>query len=137
MSKTRQSRCSVVYWVPVVLWMGVIFYFSSRTSGELGDLLPLVLLPELQWGHLGEYLILGVFSYFALSRTVRGNPNLWAILICLAYGVTDEWHQSFVPTRAVEGGDLIMDLVGAIIGVVLILLWKRIRSLKRLEESGC
>lgn len=35
------------------------------------------------------------------------------LLLCVLYGITDEFYQSFIPGRCVSGGDLLADMVGA------------------------
>lgn len=51
----------------------------------------------------------------------------WAIAV--AYGVTDEWHQSFVPTRQSELRDIGSDAIGALGAVAVIGAWGIIRRL--------
>ena len=68
--------------------------------------------------HLGLYTILGV----ALAWGARRNGNRPApailVLVGVAYGVLDEWHQSFVPGRTPDGGDLIADAAGVVLGLL-------------------
>ncbi len=45
---------------------------------------------------------------------------LWTVLFCLSYGITDEFHQSFIPHRSVSGADIVADVAG---GAILSLLW--------------
>jgi VanZ family protein len=80
-------------------------------------------------------------SYFGLTllliRALCGNQwsgvNLvtlaaaWAIAV--AYGVTDEWHQSFVPNRYAEWRDVVANAIGAFAAVVAVGAWGIIRRL--------
>jgi hypothetical protein len=50
-----------------------------------------------------------------------------SLVIVSAYGATDEWHQSFVPGRAMDVQDWIADTIGAAIAVVLYTGWSRYR----------
>ena len=47
----------------------------------------------------------------------------WAVLLAVGYGVTDEWHQSFVPGRTPELRDLLADAVGSTFGAGVVWLW--------------
>jgi VanZ family protein len=53
---------------------------------------------------------------------------LATIAIAAAYGVSDEFHQSFVPRRSVEAMDVAADTVGASIAAFVLYAWDIIRS---------
>jgi len=125
----RKFVASFPYWVPAVLWMGVIFYFStlpeSATPGR--DILPDKVC------HAGEYFILGFFILFALQRTtqVRFSTSFWITLAWGAvYGLSDEIHQLYVPTRQFDVMDIAADVSGIV--VLFLILW----VLQRLGERG-
>jgi VanZ family protein len=42
-----------------------------------------------------------------------------ALLLCLLYGMSDEFHQSFVPDRTPSVLDVAADTIGACIGIVI------------------
>ena len=44
------------------------------------------------------------------------------------YGVSDEWHQLFVPPRAVEAADVLADALGSTTAAVLMLATNGVRS---------
>lgn len=140
------------YWLPLLLWMAVIFMASAdRESGPhasrfLGPLLQwlgfgpgaadAVLLLFRKLAHLIEYALLAVLAWRALRRPVRADPRPWnwsqagwALLWCVAYAVSDEVHQSFVPTRVGTTWDVLIDTVGATGG--LLALWLAGRCWKR------
>jgi VanZ family protein len=130
-------------WIPVIAWMALIFVFStdlfsgSNTSSLLRPLL-LWLVPSstpeqldgIQWvlrkfGHLTEYAVLALL----LLRAVVGQFPAWSIdrqsLASLAaavlYAASDEWHQSFVPSRSASIYDMLIDSAGALCAI----LWRR------------
>ena len=80
--------------------------------------------------HIGTYAALGltVFRAFADARLERMTPlrALAAVLFCILYGVTDEFHQSFVPGRTPDVRDLVADGVGAALGAGALLLVKAV-----------
>ena len=121
----RKFVASFPYWVPTVLWMGVIFFLStlpeSATPGR-------GILPD--WVcHALEYFILAFLILFALQRTTRArfSTSFWVILVWGAiYGLSDEIHHLYVPTRQFEVGDLIADVCGVM--VLFFILWVLQRS---------
>jgi VanZ family protein len=106
--------------LPAIAWMAVIFALSARStiprprdlSGDWVNTL----------GHFSVYLVLGVLVWGALGiTTVSGwRRAVVAVIMALAYGVTDEWHQSFVPDRNPDGVDLLVDGIGATCGMLLV-----------------
>ena len=127
----RKFVASFPYWVPTVLWMGVIFFLSalpeSATPGR-------GILPD-KVCHAGEYFILAFLILFALQRTTqaRFSASFWITLAWVAvYGLSDEIHQLYVPTRQFEVGDLIADVCGVM--VLFFILWVLQRSGERGAE---
>lgn len=45
--------------------------------------------------------------------------TLWAVLIGVLYGASDELHQSFVPARSAELHDVLVDAIGVAVGVLI------------------
>ncbi|MCR5502841.1 MAG: VanZ family protein [Lachnospiraceae bacterium] len=75
--------------------------------------------------HLMEYLILG-FLITADAFLITGlcgkrgiRIRLIAFLVAVLYALSDEIHQIFVPGRAFEWTDLLVDSLGALIGCAL------------------
>ncbi len=111
---------SFPYWVPTVLWMGVIYFLStlpeSATPGR-GIISDKVC-------HAGEYFILAFLILFALQRTTqfRFSTSFWIIFAWVAvYGLSDEIHQLYVPTRHFDVLDLLADVGG--MAVLFFILW--------------
>ena len=72
--------------------------------------------------HGTAYLILSVLLCRGLAGGMRPLRAAGAVLaVCLAtvYGVSDEFHQSFVPGRDASVGDVLKDLGGASLGAWL------------------
>ncbi len=66
------------------------------------------------------FLTLAVWLQSGWSRFMSGWVSLYGMFV---YGVLDEMHQTFVPHRTgLDAGDLAADVIGAGIGVALILL---------------
>ena len=127
----RNFVASFPYWLPIILWMGVIFFLSSlpdaMTPGR--DILSDKLC------HGGEYFILAFLILFALQRTTRagfftsmGITIVWVAL----FGLSDEIHQSYVLTRHCDILDLAADVGGAV--ALFLILWIMQLSGKRGAE---
>jgi VanZ family protein len=99
-------------WIPIVLWAGLIFVFSSIPSLNSGlGTWDYVLR---KCAHMAEYAVLAVLLRRALGRTAP------ALLLASAYAVTDEFHQTFVAGRHGSPVDWAIDTVGALLGLVLL-----------------
>jgi len=73
--------------------------------------------------HVSEYAILAVLLYRACVHTaLKGRRALSAglvLLFCAVYAATDEFHQSFVPSRTASLRDVMIDICGAMLAVIL------------------
>jgi hypothetical protein len=71
--------------------------------------------------HVPAYAVLSCASWWALGAWLRvpGARALSACAIASAYGVFDEWHQSFVPGRYASLTDITLDVAGAVLGALL------------------
>lgn len=106
------------YWLPVVLWAGIIFTFSSFPTVQtstfyLGDFLLKKSAHIIEYGIL-SFLILRALSYHKIVDL--NKKTVWyPIIIAFLYGITDEYHQSFVAGRTATIRDVLIDTAGAII----------------------
>lgn len=106
----------VRWWIPVYLYAGAIFILSSIPRP-----LPAIKIPFLDKGlHMIEYGVFGFLLARALAsdspKALRHSFRTWAIVFALLYGLSDEWHQSFVPMREASLWDALFDGIGASIG---------------------
>ena len=105
------------YWIPLYLYAGIIFYFSSITKP-----LPAIHIPFFDKAmHIAEYTIFGYLAARALKNSPRKaffeNFKILAVLFSVFYGISDEFHQGFVSERDVSVLDVAADGVGGILGV--------------------
>jgi VanZ family protein len=68
-------------------------------------------------GHLCEYAILAALLYRAL-RTLPERPISLAFILAAIYAALDEFHQSFVASRTGSPWDVVVDCVGALLGLL-------------------
>jgi VanZ family protein len=132
-------------WLPVLLWMAVIFAGSTNlgspqnTSRFIG--------PFLRWlnpdisnetinaiqffirkcAHGTEYGMLAFLAWRARRSSQLTEKKSWhwmdafiAILIAAFYAATDEFHQSFVSTRQASAWDVGIDTTGAAVTMILL-----------------
>lgn len=113
----------MLYWIPALAWMGLIYFLSGRTGNELHTLFPFI--DNFNPGHIAAYFVLALLYYAALAKTAHRRPYLKALALCFLYGISDEIHQFFVPTRYPDVFDLGMDLAGAALALGIIWLVKK------------
>jgi VanZ family protein len=66
--------------------------------------------------HMLEYAVLAALIWFALGK--RAPLLVWSL--AAAYAVSDEYHQSFVPGRQADPMDVLLDVTGAALAVLLL-----------------
>jgi VanZ like family len=104
-------------WLPVVAWAGLIFTLSAIP--DLGTGLGGWDLVLRKLAHAAEFAVLGLLLLRALGHA-------WsAFWLGVAYAVTDEIHQAFVPGRLGSPLDVVIDAAGVAAGVVLALRFRR------------
>ena len=106
------------FWLPFVLWLGVIFAFSSNPTTRAS---------EIHWqdfiikktAHIVEYFIFSLLLYRALLNSGVRSKRIFAFIVFTAflYGMSDEFHQSFTPGRDPQPRDVMFDATGSILFV--------------------
>lgn len=143
-------------WVPAVVWMVLIFSASTDAMSNQHTsrffepffrwLIPGISNETLQWlhllfrkgGHVTEYAVLGSLLWWALGASsaawqARRRPVL-ALLLAALYAASDEFHQSFIPSRGAAVTDVLIDCTGAALALTAITLLAAIRS--RRDATG-
>lgn len=116
----------------IIAWLfycAVIYWLSDQSS------LPVPMLFEFQdkLHHFGAYFIMAVlawsgFRHFAATQVIA---IAFSVLFCSLFGVTDEWHQSFVEGRTADVLDWLADTLGALTAGLIVakfLHFRRINS---------
>lgn len=104
----------LVRYLPSIIWMVIIFYFSSRqTTGIGGD--------SYWWRffilksfHIIEYGVLAILLFIATSK------YNYSLFIGVLYAISDEFHQSIVPGRTATLRDILFDISGIFLGLLII-----------------
>lgn len=127
------NKTKLVNWLPALVMMGIIFWFSSQPADEL---------PVFSWadvivkksGHVIGYALLALSSWHAMAMDMAKNKRWLVWLFVILYALTDEYHQAFVAGRHSSIWDvLIFDNFGAVIA--LWLAGKRIKQ-KRPDQMS-
>lgn len=115
--KTNERNIKLITnWLPVIIWAGAIFYFSSLRQVKVSDFLVWDFITK-KIAHVGEYAILYGLIYRATDKNF-----IVSFIATVLFAVTDEFHQTFVPGRSGTPLDLGFDFSGANISAYLI--WK-------------
>lgn len=150
----------------LVLWMAVIFCFSSQPAEESSEVsgsvaYRLVSLADRLWegdfteqqrliyaefidypvrkaAHMAEFAVLAVLACAFMSSL--GRPGrwryLWAAVFTALYAATDEVHQLFVPGRAGRVTDVCIDTLGAVIGLFFLFLCRLVYRRWKTGKAG-
>lgn len=117
MSKTGYN---IYKMVPMILVMGTIFFLSHKPGDEIE--LPSFAHSDLV-AHALIYGMLGGAILYAWSDSFRASFPLrvavYTVIACLLYGISDEFHQSFIPGRYVSGMDVAADTMGAVLACII------------------
>ena len=131
-------------WWPALLWAAAIFLFSTGIFSATNT--AAIIFPILLWlfpraseatllaihfyvrksAHLGEYFL---FSLLVLRGFRAGRPGwrwTWALAtlaVVAAYASLDEFHQSFVPSRTASVYDVMIDVTGAALALLVAAAW--------------
>ncbi|MCP4406098.1 MAG: VanZ family protein [bacterium] len=105
------------FWLPSIMYMSAIFFLSAQSNPQIGGDTPDYVL------HALEYLLLALL----LIRLLLSRPHdrhdfahwqracLAGMLLAVAYGVSDEFHQYFTPGRHCSLQDVLADSFGALL----------------------
>ena len=136
LNRAMTTHLFLKYWLPVLLWMALIFIASTdlmsteHTARFIG--------PFLRWfapdisdatvasiqfvvrkcAHFTAYAILSALLLRALRQHLLAARSVAFVLAAL-YAVLDELHQSFVPSRTGSPWDVVIDIIGALLGLVI------------------
>lgn len=141
----KNQKIKILFLVLSLIWMGVIFMFSSRDgtissndSLKVGMTTGKIFVPDFEkkslaeqiafalgidhpirkLAHSMEYAVLGMLLVgFLYNRERKFYSFILAYIIAVLYAATDEYHQLYVPGRSGEIKDVFIDGFGAICGL--------------------
>jgi len=147
------------HWLPVLIWLGVIFLGSTdMLSAEHTSRF---LVPFLRWinpqisfatlnaiqlgirklGHLTEYAILAMLLWRALRSGTRWQVKMSILFLVAAlasaiFAASDEFHQSFVPSRTASPTDVMIDICGTLIGLSICWMFAKRRNSAKINQES-
>lgn len=113
-------------WIPAIIWMLIIFYLSHQPAQNLESVFPFFqnffpFMKSFNGGHFVAYFILAISFYWGLGRRYTNfRGKLFVVFLCIVYGLTDEYHQSFIVGRHPDMADLRNDTIGAAIAMIIL-----------------
>jgi VanZ family protein len=152
--RVSKLRKFLIYWLPLLFWMAVIFTASSDAESShhssiyfeplirwLFPQMPQTRIEELHYDfrkccHMTEFAILAVLAWRAIRQPQHADRRPWrwdeaglALAGVFLYASSDELHQVFVPSRTGQISDVVVDVIGGFIGLTL--LWLAGKKFKR------
>jgi len=134
--------------MPAIVWMAIIFLGSTdmlsaeQTSRIIGPLLrwfqpdmSAETIAQLQFfvrkgAHVTEYAILAMLFWRGLHRGTNVQMKMSNLagavwFVCALFAASDEFHQSFVRSRTSSPIDVMIDICGAIVGLMICFVFAR------------
>lgn len=113
-----------IYWVIIVLLSCItIFYLTSSSYSTFKETEQIFHKYNWYARKIAHILIFGLLAV-AVQRILRNNKfsYLLAWIFVTVYGLTDEWHQTFVPNRTPLLSDVFKDSTGALLALAILYL---------------
>jgi VanZ family protein len=134
------KKLIIEYWTPLVLWLFIIFFFSTDTfsAGETSKVILPVLtffFPRLspteldlwpgvirKFSYIDEYFIFAFLTYRSLKydQPDLAQAKLQTIMFVVLAAMLDELHQGFTVSRTASPVDIGYDCLGAVWALWLI-----------------
>lgn len=135
----------------LISWMCVIFYLSCEQKSDtiattnivieilygiynivftknpldINTFSQAIFKPVRKIAHFSEFAILGILAYLVYNDEPGRNDYILPLVFSSLYAISDEIHQYFVPGRACTLVDVLIDTIGAFIGIMFIHLIKK------------
>ena len=118
-------------WALVAAWMAAVFQVSSLSRLGMAERVPDWISHPIEYG-AGAFLLCRALG--GRGRTASVPAAIGAVVLATLYGVTDEYHQSFVPGRDADAADVAKDFLGAAAAAVLYRRWTALPPPRLSEE---
>lgn len=134
-------------YIPLILWMLIIFLFSHQEADESAEYSKLAIwllqtlgidLTEIAKGnatfivrktaHITEYFILCLLALnFTKSKFLSPNFYYISMIFSVLYACSDEFHQTFIQGRVGCVQDVGVDSIGVVLAAILFVLVRKIK----------
>lgn len=108
----------ILDFIRLFLYCLFIYWLSDQSSLPVPDLFSM----QDKILHAGAYFIMGLLAWRSFKHLFN-QPiilALFSVAFCSLYGISDEWHQSFIEGRFSDISDWIADTSGAGLAVFLL-----------------
>ena len=163
MTKIKNKKWLFIFLIATICWISIIFSFSlqpaevsSEVSSGFGKKLLEVFAPELldelenmsgeqlglmhdllrKGAHFTEYFVLGVLVMLTLLQTFFKKKAAMGTGVSMLVASVDEIIQLFVPGRCGQVTDVLLDTIGAGVGIAVAYLMVRWLYLKLRKNKG-
>lgn len=151
-----------VFWILTVVIMVTIFCFShqeastsqatsesftkkalsvSKSFNKLPEIKQTEIVENVQFSvrkaaHFSIYVALGISLLSAMLLTFK-KRRLWlySLIICVLYAISDEMHQLFISGRSCRVGDMFIDSMGAISGILIVLIITTLHTYRKTKKA--
>ena len=130
----------------LLIWMGLIFFFSAQPdveSEETSNLVAEIIYriyafvmngnaslsqsefmirfvpPIRKFAHFTEFMILAILIFINVVEYRKKNVALISFVLAVLYAMSDEFHQLFVPNRYGSIRDVLIDSAGCLLGIFI------------------
>ena len=112
------------YWLLPLAWMGLIFFLSAQPDlphapGPWLDALLKKTGHAVAYGVLAWFYLRALRQYFGDDRSTLTVLRIVSFGLAVAYALSDEYHQTFVPGRNGNLFDVTVDGIGACAAMLL------------------
>ena len=116
----------------LILYCVLIYWLSDQSTLPTPDLFQ----HQDKVIHAGAYFVMAAFAFRAFRHFISSQPVLFIsiLIFCSLYGMSDEWHQSFVPGRMSDTADWLADTLGGVLFACLYY-WYRSRYVIRVKPE--
>ncbi|MCK5307612.1 MAG: VanZ family protein [Zetaproteobacteria bacterium] len=110
----------------LAVYCAVIFFLSHQSTLPM----PLAFPHQDKLSHLLAYAVMAVLAWHTFSHHLSScrAVALVTVVFCSLYGMSDEFHQSFVAGRNSEVADWLADTLGAAIATVAMIRYQQRRN---------
>jgi VanZ family protein len=99
---------------------GIFFFSDSSVVSRISEFNPYSLLHIPLYGLLTVLLLLTFIPKPGRNLSARYQVAAW--IAAVAVGILDEYHQCFIPSREASVTDVLLDILGT--GLVMLLAWR-------------
>lgn len=119
-------KLRIVYWLILVVWLGVIYLLSAFPSLQIEEI-GLWDLVFRKLAHMTEFFILALIFSKVIGFSIKKNYKILIVTIAfgILYAISDEVHQLFVPGRVGSVIDIMIDGLGVLLGAAVFFIYQR------------